>query len=406
MDSETKPWLTDISFVSPWTYQARGDMNLPNEVTIYDVTLRDGEQYPGLVFRKEDKIRMAEALDNLGIKRLEAGMPAVSQEDFDAVKEIAKRVKVNVVAFCRGMKSDVDLALEAGVWGVIVEVPSNERLIKEGYHWEQKDVIEKAVTTCNYAKSKSLHTTFFLIDSSGADPEWLKPIVQETVSQSDIDSIVAVDTFGRLNPPGTRLFVQRMKEWVTDIPVEIHVHNDFGLAAANTLAAVEAGAEVVHTNILGLGERSGGPATEEVAVALKFLYGLDPGLNLDKLVETAKIFREISGVPFPGHKPVVGENSFSYEAGIAAMFSYRLFKNNFPLGVMPYLAEAVGNEFRIALGKKAGKYNVLWHLDKSGKSVSEEQLQEIVNRVKEESIRKRRALNSEEFERIFEDLSK
>ena len=400
--TQAKPWITDESFVSPWTYEARKSMALPKRVTIYDVTLRDGEQYPGLVFQKEDKIRIAEALDRLGVKRIEAGMPAASKEDYEAVKEIVKRVKTNVVAFCRGMKSDVDLALEVGAWGVIVEVPSNERLIKEGYRWEQRDVIEKAVNTCNYAKSKGLHTTFFLIDSSGSEPEWLKPIVEETVSRADIDSIVAVDTFGRLNPAGTKLFVQRMKEWV-DLPLEIHVHNDFGLAAANTLAAVEAGAEVVHTNLLGIGERSGGAATEEVAVGLKYLYGLDPGLNLSKLTETAGLLRQISGIPLPGHKPVVGENSFSYEAGIPAMFSHRLFKNNFRLGVMPIMPEAVGNEFKIAIGKKSGQYNVVWHLEKTGRSANEDQLKEMVNRIKDESIRKRRALTSEEVDRIYDE---
>jgi len=399
---QAKPWITDESFVSPWTYEARKSMALPEHVTIYDVTLRDGEQYPGLVFQKEDKIRIAEALDRLGVKRIEAGMPAASKEDYEAVKEIVKRVKTKVVAFCRGMKSDVDLALEVGAWGVIVEVPSNERLIKEGYRWEQRDVIEKAVNTCNYAKSKGLHTTFFLIDSSGSEPEWLKPIVEETVSRADIDSIVAVDTFGRLNPAGTKLFVQRMKEWV-DLPLEIHVHNDFGLAAANTLAAVEAGAEVVHTNLLGIGERSGGAATEEVAVGLKYLYGLDPGLNLSKLTETAGLLRQISGIPLPGHKPVVGENSFSYEAGIPAMFSHRLFKNNFRLGVMPIMPEAVGNEFKIAIGKKSGQYNVVWHLEKTGRSANEDQLKEMVNRIKDESIRKRRALTYEEVDRIYDE---
>ena len=129
MEGINKPWLINDSFVSPWTYQARENMNLPSKVTIYDVTLRDGEQYPGLVFQKDDKIRIAEALDKLGVERIEAGMPAVSDDDFEAVKEIVRRVKANVVAFCRAMKSDVDLAMEAGVWGVIVEVPSNERLI-------------------------------------------------------------------------------------------------------------------------------------------------------------------------------------------------------------------------------------------------------------------------------------
>jgi len=403
LEKETRPWITDTSFVSPWTYEARRGMKLPREVTIYDITLRDGEQSPGLVFRKEDKIRLAEALDRLGVKRLEAGMPAVSQDDFEAVKEIVKRVKAKVVVFCRGMKSDIDMAVEAGAWGVIVELPSNERLINEGYNWDKKDVIEKAIDTCNYAKGKGLHTTFFLIDSSGADPDFLESIVRDVVARTRLDSITAVDTFGRLSPEGTRLFVRRMKEW-SGLPVEIHVHNDFGLATANSLAAVEAGAEVVHTSMLGLGERSGSAPTEEVAVALKFLYGLEPGLNLDRLVETAKIFQEVSGIVFPGQKPVIGENSFAFEAGIAAMFAYRLFKQGFPLGVIPYKAEAVGNVFKIAIGKKAGKFNVLWHLEKTGRTANDEQLQEMVDRIKELSQREKRALSNEEFEKIFDKV--
>jgi len=395
------PWITQRAFISPWAYEANTKVSLPEKVTIYDVTLRDGEQYPGLVFSKEDKVRLAEALDDLGIERLEAGMPAVSQDDFDAVREIAKRVNADVAVFCRGMRSDVDLAVDTGAWGVIVELPSNQTLIEEGYNWTKSDVVTKAIDTCNYAKKKGLHTTFFLIDSSGADPEFLKSIIRAVTTETDIDSLTAVDTFGRLHPAGTALFVRKIKEWAS-IPIEMHVHNDFGLGVANSLAAVEAGAEVVHTNMLGLGERSGGVPTEEMAVALEFLYGIDTGLNLRKLTEVAALFQEVSGVKMPGHKPVIGKNAFSYEVGIAAMFSYRLFKKGLPLGVMPYLPELVGNQFGIVMGKKAGKYNVLWRLDQIGRSAPDEVVREIVNRIKAKSIEERRMITEEEFLAIYE----
>ncbi len=399
-----RPHITRETFISPWSYETKKKMPLPEKVTIYDVTLRDGEQYPGLVFTKEDKIRLAEALDDLGIQRLEAGMPAVSQDDFEAVREIAKRVKADVAVFCRGMRSDVDLAVDAGAWGVIVELPSNQTLIEEGYNWTKGDVAAKAIDTCNYAKKKGLHTTFFLIDSSGAEPAFLKSIIQEVTAKTDIDSLTAVDTFGRLHPAGAALFVRKMKEWA-GVPIEIHVHNDLGLGVANSLAAVEAGAEVVHTNMLGLGERSGGVPTEEMAVALEFLYGIDTGLNLTKLYEVARLFQEVSGVKMPGHKPVIGKNAFSYEAGIAAMFSYRLFKKGLPLGVMPYLPELVGNEFGIVMGKKAGKYNVLWHLDQIGRTASDDVVREMVNRIKAKSIKERRMITDEEFMHIYESVT-
>lgn len=398
-----QPWVTDKSFISPWTFKDREALELPRQVTVYDVTLRDGEQYPGLVFTKEDKVRLAKALDELGIGRLEAGMPAVSQDDFEAVQAIAKQVRAKVVVFCRGMRSDVDMAVDAGAWGALVELPCNETLITKGYDWKRSDVIDKAIDTCNYAKKKGLHTTFFLIDSSGADPDFLRSLVKEVVSKTDIDSLTAVDTFGRLNPRGTAAFVTKMKEWA-GVQVEIHVHNDFGLGLANSLAAVEAGAEVVHTNMLGLGERSGGVATEEMAVALEYLYGISTGIDLKKLNKVGRLFEEASGVMMPGHKPVIGKNSFTYEAGIAAMFSYRLFKAGFPLGVMPYLPEAVGNEFRIVLGKKSGKYNVLWHLERSGREASEEAIREMVKRVKDKAIQDRRGITDQEFEDIYGDV--
>jgi len=404
-EEKQRPWITDHAFISPWTYEANKEITLPKKVTIYDVTLRDGEQYPGLVFKKEDKIRLAEALDELGIERLEAGMPVVSQDDFEAVKEIAKRVKANVVVFCRGMRSDVDLAVDAGAWGVVVELPANETLIEKGYNWKREDVIKHGVDTCNYAKSKGLHTTFFMIDSSGANPDFLEGLVKEMVSQTEMDSLTAVDTFGRLNPRGTAAFVRKLKEWAGAIPIEIHVHNDFGLGTGNSLAAVEAGAEVVHTNMLGLGERSGGTPTEEIAVALEFLYGIDTGINLKKLSEVAAIFQEVSGIKMPGHKPVVGQNSFSYEAGIAAMFSYRLFKEGLPLGTVPYLPDLVGGEFGIVLGKKAGKYNVLWHLERTGRKAPEEAIREIVNRIKTKSVENRRMITNEEFDVIYNEVT-
>ena len=179
--------------------------------------------------------------------------------------------------------------------------------------------------------------------------------------------------------------------------------DDFSLAAANSLVAVEAGAEVVHQSP-GHWRAFRRDATEEVAIALKYTYALDPGLCLVKMMETTGIIQEISGIVLPGHKPVVGENYFSYEAGISAMFSRRVFKNAFPLGVMPYMPETVEHTYRIAIEKKSGQYNLFWHLDKTGRSADEDQLWEMVDRVKQESTRKRRALNEAEVEKIYDEV--
>ncbi len=395
-----RPWITERAFISPWTYCANEELQVPAAVTIYDVTLRDGEQYPGLVLRKEQKIQLAEALDEAGIPRIEAGMPAVSGEDEEAVRAIVRRVRANVVAFCRAIRSDVDMASDAGVWGVIVELPANQTLIERGYNWNQVEVARKAIDTCNYAKGKGLHVTFFMVDTSGSDPDFLERLVKQVVAEADLDGLAAADTFGRLHPRGTQALVHALRDWSGGKSIEIHAHNDFGLATANSLAAVEAGAEIVHSNMLGLGERSGGAATEEMAVALELLYGLDTGVQLPKLTRLARLFEKATGVAVPGHKPVVGKNSFSYEAGIAAMFSYRMHKLGLPLGTVPYLPEVVGGQFSIALGKKAGKYNVLWHLDRSGLEASEEALRMVVERVKKLGTEKGRAITHEEFRNI------
>jgi len=398
------PWITERAFISPWAHKKQQEVTLPASVLVYDVTLRDGEQYPGLVFTKDDKLQLAEALDELGIRRLEAGMPAVSQEDFDAIHAISKKVTADVVVFCRGIASDVDLAVDAGAWGVVVELPSNETLINVGYNWSRDDVVRRGVETCNYAKKRGLHTTFFMIDSSGAEPGFLQGLVREVLTNTDIDSLTAVDTFGRLTPAGTAAFVSALRSW-SEVPIEIHVHNDFGLGTANCLAAVEAGAEVVHTNMLGLGERSGGVPTEEVVAALEFIYGVDTGVNLERLRETANVFEEISGVHMPGHKAVVGANSFTYEVGIAAMFAHRLFKKDMPLGVVPYRPELVGGQFDLALGKKAGKYNVIWELERMDRSATEEQIREMVERIKSRAIERKGPISREEFASIYDDVT-
>jgi len=405
MASETKkqPWITEQSYVSPWSYRAAKELHLPEKVTVYDITLRDGEQYPGLVFRKEEKIELAQELEAMGIERFEAGMAAVSQDDFDAMKEICKRVSAKVVGFCRGLRADVDLSFEAGVWGVIVEVPTSQSLVEKAFHWTQDDVIKKAVDVCNYAKSKGLHITFFMVDSAGADPGYLENIVRKVVSDTNLDSLVVVDTFGRLNPIGAMAFVKKVKGWVGELPIEVHFHNDFGLATANTLAGVTAGASVVQSAMLGLGERSGATPTEEIAVALKFLYGIETGINYERIVETARKFQSVAGLQLPGHKPVVGEGSFSYEVGVAAMMAYNSFEAGFPLAVMPYLAQAVGSEFRILLGKKSGKFSVKWYLKEMGKTATEEQVEELVKKIKDASLRRGGMVTEDEFRQFLQE---
>ena len=403
MVTESSDWLGDKWFVSPYNFspEVRSSLELPNDVQIYDVTLRDGEQCAGVVFTKDDKVRIARALDEVGVHRIEAGMPVVSEQDYQAVKEIANLgLQTKVKSFCRATRSDIDTSLKAGVWGVVIELPSSKHLIETGYQWNEEKVVEMAVDAGQYAKSHGLHTTFFCIDSTRADQDFLRGLYTTVVEQAKVDAIALVDTFGVASPWALAHLVKKVRSWV-DVPIEVHVHNDLGLATANSISAITAGASVIHTNVNGLGERSGGAALEEVVMALKLLLGVDMGMKTEGLVKLSKTIQEISRVDVHAYKPVVGDQSFSYEAGIAVMFSKRFTEANYLQGALPYLPEMVGNEFNIVVGKKSGKHSIEWKAKDLGIPLKQGDVDKILDKVKQESIRKKSAINDEELKRIM-----
>jgi len=406
-----KPWIGPKWHVSPYNFapETRTSIEIPEKIYIYDVTLRDGEQCPGVVFRKEDKINIAKKLDEIGVHRLEAGMPAVSEEDFESVKEIAQLgLQSKVKAFSRALKADIDLALKADVWGVTIELPSSEHLIKTGYQWTPDKVVSMAVEASLYAKSHGLQVSFFCIDSTRAQPDFLRKLCTEVVNEGKADALIIVDTFGVVNPIGFQYLIKKVRGWVK-VPIEVHVHNDLGLATANSVAGVTAGAQVVHTNVNGLGERSGGASLEETLMVLRLLYGVELGVNYSKLVELSKLAEDISGVKNSPMKPVVGTNSFSYEAGIAVMFMYRFAKEGGAQamqGGLPYLPEFVGNEFKVVLGKKSGSYSITWELEKLGLTATDAETREILKIVKEEALKTKKAVSSQRFREIAETMLK
>lgn len=403
-----KPWIGPYWHVSPYNFapDVRASLDIPDKVSIYDVTLRDGEQCPGVVFRKRDKINIARKLDELGVGRIEAGFPAVSDEDFQTVREIAGLgLKAKVKAFSRAMKSDIDLALKAEVSGLTMELPSSQRLIETGYKWAPEEVVDKAVEASLYAKSHGLQVSFFCIDSTRAETDFLRRLSTAVVNEGKADALAIVDTFGVVNPVGFQHLIRLVKGWVR-VPLEVHVHNDLGLATANSVAGVTAGAEVVHTNVNGLGERSGGASLEEVAIVLRVLYGIELGMDYSKLVELSQMVQKISGVKNSPTKPVVGENSFSYEAGIAVMFCYRFAKAGFLQGGLPYLPEFVGNDFRVVLGKKSGSYSIQWQLEKQGWTATDSEIDRILKEVKERGTTTGRAVSDQEFKEIAEGILK
>jgi isopropylmalate/homocitrate/citramalate synthase len=392
-------WSSDKWFVSPYNFveEVVKSFKLPEKVIIHDTTLRDGEQQAGLVFRKNEKIEIAMALDEAGVHRIEVGMPAVSREDFEAVKEVAKQgLKAMVMAFVRCLKSDVDMVLKCDVPGVVMELPSSRHLIHYAYKWDEEVAINRAVEAVEYAKSHGLFVTFFTIDATRAEMDFFRRIVQAV--HDNMDTLTFADTFGVCTPWTIDYLMNKFREFVKK-PIEIHPHNDFGLAVANALTAIANGAMGVHVTINGIGERAGNAALEEVVLALELLLGIRTGIKLDKLYDLSKLVEKYSGVKIHPHKPIVGDTPFMIESGIIAEWWLNV-KDIKPTEVIPFTPELIGRKksVELLLGKKSGKATIRYELSKLGiTEISDEIVTKILNDVKEKAIEKKAPLTKEEF---------
>lgn len=391
---EEKWWVSQYNSIG----EVRRGMNLPKKVGFYDVTLRDGEQTPGVVFKKEEKVKIAKALDELGVQRIEAGMPVVSPEDKAAVKAIANLgLSAEVWGFCRCIKTDVDACLEADVDAVVCEIATSELKFK-AYGMDREKALTRAVETLEYAKHHGLHTAFFSVDLTRADLDFLKKINTAAVKEGKADELVVVDTLGVALPETIYYLTKKFKEWF-NVPIHIHCHNDFGLSTACELAAIKAGAEWAHVTINGLGEKAGNTDLSELVLSLYLLYGIDVGLKYDKLVSTSKLVEQLSGVKMPPFKPVVGENIFKRESGVTVM---QLI--SYPPAVESFVPELVGGKREIVLGKKSGRHSIEWKLKNLGITVPEEQIEPILGKVKALGESKKALVSDEEFRSIVNQV--
>jgi isopropylmalate/homocitrate/citramalate synthase len=399
-----KPWLTDKWWVSHLNFAdaVRSSLKLPQKVIIHDITLRDGEQQAGLVFDKEDKIKIARLLDEIGVHRIEAGMPAVSREDKEAVKAISREgLNAKIFCFSRCLKEDVDLALKCDVEGVEMEIPSSEHIIKYAYGWPLEKAIDLSIEATRYAADHGLHVAFFTIDSTRADLDWWFRIINNVATKGHMDSLVLVDTFGVCTPEAIRYFTRKARDQLNK-PIEAHFHNDFGLATANTLAAVCEGAEIVHTTVNAIGERMGNADLSEVALALEALYGINLDLKYEKLYELSKLVEKLTDIRLPPHKAVVGDGAFRTESGIIASWWLRAKEANMPLVVYPYSWDLVGQKgVEIVLGKKSGRDSIVHKLESLGLIIPEEEINKVLELVKEEAVKRKSSISDDVFKEII-----
>lgn len=400
------PWKTDNWFVSPWNYvdEVTKGFNPPKRVRVHDVTLRDGEQQAGIIYTKDDKVRIAEKLAEAGVHRIETGMPAVSPMDEAAIREIVKRnLGPEIFCFSRCIVDDVKRAADCGVTGVVIEIPVSAHMVEQAYRWPLEKAIDLSIKATACAKEQGLYTVFFTIDGTRADMNFLLNLVDRVATEGHMDAFTLVDTFGVLSPQAASYFTRKVKERVSK-PIEVHFHSDFGMGVANTIMAVLSGAEVIHSTVGGIGERCGNAPMEETAMALLTMYGIDVGIHFDKINELSKLVMEISGLEVPPQRPFVGEKAFTVESGIVTGWYRNAYKEH-PTTVFPVRPEFVGHAApEIIMGKKSGVDNIAVWAERLDLEIADEKKMEILARIKRRSHDLKRVLTEREFNEIADQV--
>lgn len=400
---------------------------LPDRVFVWDETLREGVQTPTVFLTYVEKVKLAKLLDEAGVSIITVGFPALSEEEKNTVKRIANEgfQQASIAASARAFKTDVDACLDCGVREIPIFTPFNGLNLQYKLKMSKEQVLKNTFECVEYAKRHGITVDFVLEDASRTPlPDILQ--IFEAAAKAGADRLVIADTVGFLRPLSTRYLVSHVRDelrqmFKNDIPpLSIHCHNDFGLATANTLAAVEEGVTYVHTCIAGFGERAGVAPLEEVVVALELLYDVDTGVDMKKLFRLAQQAEKSFALPIQFHKPIVGENAFAYEVDehVEGMLTH-------PIIYEPFPPEIVERETQFYIGRSGGRQLVVKRLEAAGIKATNWQIEEIVRRIRrlQESLDKggtqmtfyqikklmkelRKGLTEEDFWRIVEQATK
>ncbi|MDD1751727.1 MAG: homocitrate synthase family protein [Methanotrichaceae archaeon] len=362
------------------------------DIEICDVTLRDGEQMPGVVFRADEKMDIALRLDEIGVEVIEAGFPVVSAVEKSAVKDVCNLgLNAKISALSRSVKKDVDAALDCGVDMLSIFIAASELHLKHKLHMSCPEAIKCALDTVEYAKDHGLVVRFSAEDATRTDFETLKKLYRKA-EEYHADYVSVADTVGLMNPRTMYYLIKEIKK-VVKIPISMHCHDDLGLALANTLAGAEAGAYQLHTTVNGIGERAGNTPLEELLVSLKIQYDIDR-YDLTKLKDMSKLVEVYSGVPVQKNKAVVGPNAFAHESGIhvaAVMEEPRTYEL--------YSPEMVGAARHIIIGKHTGAKALQYITQRMGYRLKDQDLIALAEKVKLCSELKR-PINCEELRKL------
>jgi isopropylmalate/homocitrate/citramalate synthase len=361
-----------------------------NNMLIYDTTLRDGEQMPGVVFSRGEKIELAKKFDDFGVDIIGL-MPAVSEGERKVAEDLVDYgLRDKLIAATMMRKDHIDLAYDLGMKNIILFSSVSDIHLKKKLNISREENLNKAVRYINYAKEKGGRVFFAGEDSSRADFSYLVNFMNTL----DVGYFLVCDTLGVLTPFQTYNWIKNLKK-ETDCKIGLHVHNDFGCATANSLAGMEAGADLVSGTFTGIGERAGNACLEEILVSLKCQYDVDLGVRYDLLGEICDLVQEYSGIELQKHKAIVGKNAFSHESGIHVDGVLKYSKNYEVID-----PEFVGREREIIFGKHLGMAGLRYLFE--GK-FSEEKCREILFGIKELSQKEKRIFSENEVLKIFGD---
>lgn len=383
-------------YISPYNKEA--PLKFPDKITIYDTTLRDGEQTPGVCFKKEEKLEIAKKLDQFKIHQIEAGFPIVSEHEQKSIKNIVREdLDAKIIALSRCKKEDIDAALKCDVDGVITFMGTSDIHLQHKMNISREEAINVAMNAIEYAKDHDLFVAFSAEDATRTDLDFLKRIYKKAESYK-VDRVHIADTVGAITPQGiTYLISELRKDIKTDIAM--HCHNDFGLAVINSITGIFAGGNAISTTVNGIGERAGNASLEEVVMNFKILYGKDLGFKTKYIKELSEMVAKYSELPIPYNKSIVGRNVFRHESGIHVDAVIEE-----PLTYEPYMPELVGQKRQLVLGKHSGCRAVKAKLDECGLEVTKDKLCKIVEKVKEQR-EEGKYINDEVFVEIVKSIN-
>ncbi len=380
-----------------WTLLNRDWFLEPDvKIRIVDTTLRDGEQTAGVVFSNEEKVRIASYLDEIGIDQIEAGIPVMGGFEQDCIKEIVRLgLKASIMAWNRAVISDIKESIKCGVDAVAISISTSDIHIEHKLQTTREDVLQRMSDAVKFAKDKGLYVSVNAEDASRSNLEYLTEFAL-IAKHAGADRLRYCDTVGILDPMKTFRYIKTLHDAV-GLDIEMHTHNDFGMATANSLAGIYAGANHVGVTVNGLGERAGNSSLQEVIMGMKHLLKVDVNYNTILFRELAQFVADASGRVLGLNNPIVGKNIFAHESGI---HGDGVLKN--PLTYEAFKPEEVGLERQIVIGKHSGSASIKSKFREYGTEISDEDANEVLSKCRQMAIDKKRSLFDKELVCIYE----